>query len=219
MSVVVAAVLAALVGCGSGSEPLTNPSPRLTTDPPATEAPAGTELLAAANRALVALADEDYPALAALVSPTENLLFSPYAWVEDGAVRLTRAQVAALGTSSQVFTWGTQDGSGRPLTMTFAAYRDQFVWPRDYTTAPGVAINEHVVTGNTIANTAEFFGPTASWVEYSFPATEVPQDGDVDWENLVGPPPGYDWSALRLVLRDTADGYQLIGVVHDAWTI
>jgi len=201
-AVVAAGVLAALVGCGQ-SDPATSPSTTPSHDVLATTAPAHDELLAAANQALAALGAQDYAALAQLASPEERVLFSPYVSIDDAAVRLSPEQIAALGTSTQVLTWGTYDGSGNPITMTFAEYRTQFVWPRDYTTGAQTVVDASLVTGSRIANTAEFFGPGVHWVEYSFP---------------ISGPDEVDWSALRLVLRDTDDGYKLIGIVHDAWT-
>lgn len=208
-----------LAGCAAdGGAEATASAQAITTTPAPTGDPSlDAPLLDLADQALVALRDEDYAALAALASPDEKVVFEPYSYVTDGSLRLSPQEISQLGASSKVYTWGSWDGSGEPMTLTFADYRARFVWDRDYTEAPDVSVDSYLVGGSSLQNLAEHFGPTARWVEYSFPSTEVP-DGEDPPETTVGPP-GADWSALRLVFRETGTGYRLIGIVHDAWTI
>ncbi len=216
-----AVVCLGMAGCAAdlGGEAVT---PQATTAAPAspTSGPsADGQLLGAATQVRDALRDEDYDALAALASPDETVVFEPYSYVTDGSLRLSPQEISQLGTSSTVYTWGAYDGSGEPMDLTFADYRSRFVWDRDYTDAPSVAVDDYLVSGNSLQNLAEYFGPTARWVEYSFPATEMTDDVDPETWDYDHGPPGADWSALRLVFRATSTGYELIGVVHDSWTI
>lgn len=213
----VAVVCVGLVGCAADEDPVATTSPlRPTTVPSDSQAD---PLLGVAARARNALRDEDYTALAALTSEDEPVVFAPYSYVTDQSRRLSQQEISQLGTSSTVETWGAYDGSGQPMELDFADYRSRFVWDRDYSAAPSVAVDDYLVSGNSLLNLAEYFGPTAHWVEYSFPATEIAEDFDPEtWDYDLGPP-GADWSALRLVFRQTGTDYALIGVVHDSWTI
>ncbi|MCL2091454.1 MAG: hypothetical protein FWH11_09600 [Micrococcales bacterium] len=204
-----------LAGCADDS-PAATVSPSVTAQSdPAADDDIVDPLLDVATQVRDALRDEDYATLAALASEDEKVVFEPYSYVTDESFRLSPQEISRLGTSNKVYTWGAYDGSGHPMELSFADYRARFVWDRDYTTAPSFAVDGYLVSGNSLQNLAEHFGPTARWVEYSFPATESAEDWDPD----DYAPPGMDWSALRLVFRETGTDYRLIGIVHDGWTI
>ncbi|MDR3068830.1 MAG: hypothetical protein LBU50_04935 [Cellulomonas sp.] len=163
--------------------------------------------MAAATEVRDALRDEDYEALAAMVSPDENVVFAPHANFVDESTRLSPQEVRRLGTSSTVYSW--TDRFGDPFEMDFADYRDYHVWDRDFDDAPYVTVDDYHTSGDADLdpgwwpNVAEYFGSTAHWVEYCFPAQGEGEAG----------------TALYLVFRETATGYYLIGINHNEWVV
>lgn len=202
----------ALVACGT-PDPVPGASGTPTTPPAtvtatATSSPtvAAASLRASADAVLIALRDEDYAALSELADPA-GIRFSPYAYVDlEGNVVIPADELASLGSDTTERTWGSYDGSGEPITGTFADYREEFLWDQDYLSADEVAENTVLGSGNSMNNLAEAY-PDAEFVEYHF-------DGfDPEFEGL-------DWKSLRVVLTPTAEGgWTVVGIVHDQWTI
>ncbi|MCL2352052.1 MAG: copper amine oxidase N-terminal domain-containing protein [Firmicutes bacterium] len=162
------------------------------------------ELLDRANLVLHYLKYRDFVQLSAVVSRGRGVTFSPYAFVEDGAVTLTADKVKALDTAGK-YTWGAYDGSGNPIELCVGDYFDRFVYDRDFIQAPKIGTDTFIQTGNTISNLDEAF-PDTRFVEYNFPG-DNPDYG------------GADWASLRLVFEKTGGEWLIVGVVHDCWTI
>ncbi|MCL1941523.1 MAG: hypothetical protein FWG09_06225 [Synergistaceae bacterium] len=162
------------------------------------------ELLNHANSVLRCLKDRDYEQLASLVHKDKGVVFSPYAFVEEGAVKLTAARLKALKPSDE-FTWGAFDGSGEPMDMSVEDYFSRFVYNHDFIQAPQRGVDELIKTGNTDSNIQEVF-PRARFVEYHFPGFNPEFEG-------------IDWASLRLVFEVIDGQWALVGVVHDCWTI
>ncbi|MDR3068831.1 MAG: hypothetical protein LBU50_04940 [Cellulomonas sp.] len=175
-------------------------------------AAATTDLMAAATKVRDALRDGDYEALAAMVSPDENVAFDRFGMDIDlgpdyvhEPIRLSPQEISQLEQDawSAVYTW---EGYGEPTKTSFAEYLDSFVWDRDYDDAPYVTVDDYHSGDADLdpgpPNVAEDFGPTAHWVEYCFPA---PGEGEGE-------------TALYLVFRETATGYYLIGIINSQWT-
>lgn len=203
-------IAVALSGCnGTGAQPgASSASPTSTSSTTASPSPAGTLAAAlrdSADEILEALRDEDYEALAEAADPVAGVRFSPYAYVDiDDDVVIAADEVANLGEEDSVRTWGAFDGTGDPIEMTFADYRDRFVWDHDYLDAEQVGVNEVIATGNTLNNLAEAY-PGDSFVEYHFSGFDPQYEG-------------MDWRSLRVVMRPSSHGWTLVGIVHDEWT-
>ncbi|MCL2461458.1 MAG: copper amine oxidase N-terminal domain-containing protein [Defluviitaleaceae bacterium] len=161
------------------------------------------ELLDRANLALHYLKYQDFVQLAAIISEN-GVTFSPYAYVESGAVKLTAAQVGALKPADG-YLWGEYDGSGNPINLSVKDYFSRFVYDQDFIQAPRIGTDTLIQTGNTISNLDAAF-PGARFVEYNFPGFD-PDYG------------GADWTSLRLVFTMENGSWMLAGVVHDCWTI
>lgn len=160
----------------------------------------------AAEAVLGALAEPDLERLAELAHPERGILFSPYAHVDpEEDVVLLPEEIRELRQEDPVRIWGTFDGSGRPIEMTFAMYREEFIYDRDFRSAPEVAVDRRLGSGNTPDNIDAVF-PEATTVEYHVPGSD-PGGG------------GLDWASLRLVLIRDEGEWRLLGVVHDEWTI
>jgi hypothetical protein len=193
----------------SASVPQARPSASAAESAPPAPALEG-RLRARAARVLAALKAKDGKALAALADPIRGVRFSPYGYVDTAHdVVLGRAQLVRAMTDPTKRTWGTYDGRGTPIVETYAQYYRAFVWTHDFTTAPDVAVDHEIGSGNTISNIATAY-PKGHFVELHFPG----------FDKKLG---GMDWDSLRLVFEDEpVDGghdLMLVGIVHASWTI
>ena len=180
------------------------------TQPPGTDYPVETETQApdfrgAADLVINALAEKDMALLANFVHPQRGVRFSPYAFVREEHQVFMPGQLSDLVDSDDVYTWGTYDGSGEPIELTFSEYYDEFVYSADFADPEEMALNERIGQGNTINNISEFY-PEASFIEYHFSGFEEENEG-------------MDWESLRLVFVQENGAWWLIGIVHDEWTI
>ena len=99
--------------------------------------------------------------------------------------------------------WGTYDGTGARILLTFDDYFDKFVYDSDYINyEPNY--DSIMGTGNTYENINSIF-PDAQVVEYYTPGTEK-------YSYL-------DWKSLRLVYEMYKGKYYLVAIVHNEWTI
>lgn len=153
---------------------------------------------------LSALKSRDFANLAKYVHPTKGLRLSPYSYINSQYLVFSSSQLPNLPVDKTIYTWGTYDGSGFSIQLTFADYHKKFIFDRDYTLAPQVKYNQLIKTGNTMSNISEFY-PNAQFVEYHFPDTKAQEF--------------MDWSSLRLIFEKYQDKYYLVGIVHDYWTI
>jgi len=159
-----------------------------------------------ADQAVAALRDRDFSALAAMVGSGSGVAFSPYGYVDSAtAVTLTPAELRDPDTLNRVRVWGSFDGSGDPIEMTFADYYDAFVYDGDFAAADSVSADRRIGMGNTLDNLASEH-PDARVVEYHLPGTN-PEYG------------GMDWRSLRLVFQNNEGEWHLVAIVHDQWTI
>lgn len=165
-----------------------------------------TSMRSRAAQVLEALAAHDMVRLAALADPTEGVRFSPYAHVNESDLLLKPEQIARLWSDTTRRVWGTADGSGEPLLLTFPEYYRRFVYNADFRHAPRVAYDSLPIgRGNTPNNIPEAF-PGAHVVEYHFAGFD-PKYG------------GMDWTSLWIVLKQGGTGWYLVGLVHGSWTI
>lgn len=152
-----------------------------------------------------ALADKDLEAVAEFVHPEKGVRFSPYGYVMDEHQVFMPEVLPMLKDLDAVFTWGSYDGTGDPIELTFKDYYEEFIYSADFINAEEVAVNERVEQGNTINNIDEFF-PGSSFVEYHFSG----------FDEQYG---GMDWESLRLVFIEDNGQWFLVGIIHDQWTI
>ena len=161
-------------------------------------------LVEASLAAIQAIKNQDFLTLATMVGSV-GLRFSPYGYIRDGDQTFTAEQVRTIQAVSRIFHWGVYDGSGEPIDLSFPAYYEKFIYDVDFAQPQAIGFNTTIGTGNTINNLTEFY-PGADFVEYHFYGFD-PQYG------------GMDWRSLRLVFQPSADGYKLVGIVHDQWTV
>jgi len=174
---------------------------------PTAKPPAKQTALEFAGQVAAALQAKDLNKLANMVDPNAGVRFSPYAHIDlkKDIVLKPDALRKMSFTSMTTSTWGTFDGSGEEMKLTFAEYYKKFVYDRDFVKIGKPSENKTIKTGNTAFNFSESY-PKATFVEYHDPGTA--SSG------------GMDWSSLRIVIKqDSAGAWRLIGIVHDQWTI
>jgi hypothetical protein len=163
------------------------------------------EVALGAAEIIMALKDEDLTTLESLVHPDQGVRFSPYTYLRDEDLVFSAQRIQEILADRTVYTWGSFDGTGDPIQLTFGEYYDRFVYDVDFARPHVVGFSETIGMGNTINNIAEVY-PQAITIEYHFEGFD-PQ--------FVG----LDWRSLRLVLEEKEGIWYLVAVVHDEWTI
>lgn len=200
--ILIALLLASACSAGSAFPSPTSPGPGRLLGAAEAERLVG----ASAREALAALRARDGARLASLAHPGKGVLFSPYAYVHPADDVVLRAdELRTAFSDPKVRAWGTTDGRGDTIELTFAKYFERWVYDVDFAAAPTVAYNREVGRGNISDNTATAF-PDAVMVEQHFEQID-PRYG------------GMDWRSLRLLFEETGGAWKLVAVVHAEWTI
>lgn len=160
-----------------------------------------------ASSAIELLKQRNLRELSRLVHPVKGVRFSPYAFLHRKAnVSFTAATLPGALQETRQRVWGTYDGSGATIRLTFAEYYKRFIYDRDFATASKTSYNGGpIVQGNTHDNSFEEY-PNAIIVEYHKPGVQPEQEGT-------------DWASLRLIFEQHRGAWYLVHVVHDQWTI
>lgn len=137
--------------------------------------------------------------------PIHGIRFSPYSNValKSDQVYASTQILKAWGDVSAI-NWGTQDGKGGDILLSFPKYYEQYIYNKDYKASKKVKYNETEGTGNMIDNWLEIY-PNAIMVEYYMDGTD-PKFG------------GMDWGLLRLFFEIHHGKWWLVGIAHGEWT-
>lgn len=150
------------------------------------------------------LSTGDVEQLARWAHPTKGIRFSPYAFVGDDDLTLSRAEILAAAKSNATRRWGSYDGSGEPIELSFSDYFERFVRIPKAATAKS-AIDRVIGSGNTKNNLREVY-PGLHFVELHSPGVDPKYEG-------------MDWQSVRFVLESDGRATWIVAVVHDQWTI
>ncbi len=158
-----------------------------------------------ATEVLALLSQNNMAGLVRFVHPEKGVRFSPYSYVQpETDLVFTPQQIARFAVDSKVYTWGSFDGSGDPMQLTFKDYRKKFVTDKDYLTASdSIGYNKVLGTGNCLNNRTEVY-PKAIIVEY-YQSGKHPDYG------------GMDWGSLALVFEKYKGEWLLVAVIHNSW--
>lgn len=167
--------------------------------------PADPRLLKASNQILLALEKRNLSRIAEYVHPDECLRFSPYPTILPEHQVFCQDKLRNLPSDNTQYTWGSYDGTGKPIELTFGEYFQEFIYDVDFAHPELIGFNQAIGTGNAINNIPDFY-PGGVFVEYHFPGFD-PQYG------------GMDWRSLRLVFMRIDQEWHLVGIVHGEWTI
>lgn len=180
-------------------------SPRPTNDSDDIESPQATSAEDASKAVIAALKLADLKTLASYIHPDKGVLFSPYANINTSSAQVFQASNLPSLDDTTVYEWGSYDGSGDPINLTFRDYYKKFVYDQDFAVAESVSMNHLLGEGNTLVNIQEVF-PSSTTVDYHFSEFD-PQYGGMDWESLI------------LVLEEQKRAWYVCAVVHSQWTI
>lgn len=148
--------------------------------------------------------DRDFEALARYISPTKGVTFTPYSTISSQNVHFTVKQVGIFGRDTTKYIWGTAEGSGRTIECTPLEYIENYVYRRNYLSAPLIGVDRIVMSGNAVENVTEYY-PGCHFVDFHFPGDEKNE--------------GMDWSTLRIVFEQEGERYYVIGIINSQWTI
>ena len=158
-----------------------------------------------AKEAMSAIAKKDVARLAALVHPSAGLRISPYPYIDTKAhQQISKANVARLTSEDSPRLWGTQDGSGDPIRMSFDQYYAKYIYNKPYQDADTIGYDKVVGGGNAIYNYKEVY-PGSVMIEYFLPGSH-PDYG------------GMDWGSLILVFVELEGDWYLRSLAHGQWT-
>ncbi len=159
-----------------------------------------------AKQVIEILKNKDLEQLAEFVHPIKGVRFSPYSFINvQNDIVLKPSDLKDKFNDQTVYKWGSYDGSGEPIEMTFSEYYDKFIYDKDFANSEEYSLNKVLGIGNTLVNIEEVY-PNAEFVEFHFPGFNPEYEG-------------MDWESLRLVFEKYNDGWMLVGIIHDQWTI
>lgn len=163
------------------------------------------ELIQLGQTVLSALKSYRYDQLEEIIHPDLCLQFSPYAYLNSSNMTFCRSEIALAAASEDLLIWGSYDGTGNPINLSFEEYHEEFVYDQDYFHSLIVGYNTEVSSGNSLNNIQEIF-PGGMMIEYYFPGFD-PQYG------------GLDWRSIRLVFVQLGMDWYLTAIIHGEWTI
>lgn len=159
-----------------------------------------------ASQVLSALGTRNMRELATHVHPVKGLRFSPTVDVDpERSIVFTASELAKGLDDPRHRRWGSSDGSGEPISLSFADYYGRFVWDRDYARAAEKRYNEFGAKSTTRPNLWEVY-PNAVVVESHVPGTKPESEG-------------MDWKSLLLVFEQHDSTWYLSAIVHDQWSV
>ncbi|WP_127498674.1 PT domain-containing protein [Paenibacillus glycanilyticus] len=182
------------------AEPSLAPTPIPSSSP--TPAPTAEET---AKAIMNALKQQDTEKLSSYIHPEKGLLFSPYGHIEKDAAVTFKAGELPAWDDSKLYKWGSYDGSGEPISLTFKDYFEKFVYDKNFAEAEKVGHNEILGRGNTLVNIGEIY-PGSTYYDYYFSGFDQELSG-MDWESLI------------LVLEQHNGAWYVCAIVHSQWTI
>jgi len=159
----------------------------------------------AAKAAVNALKAKDLETLNKLIHPDKGVLFSPYAHIDTKTAVVFQADGLPSLEQENAYTWGSYDGSGEPITLSFGEYYGKFVYDKDFAAADEIGKDEVIGKGNTAVNVKDIF-PDGTFFDYYVKGTDESAEG-------------MDWASLILVLEQKDGRWYVSAVVHNQWTI
>jgi hypothetical protein len=159
-----------------------------------------------AKKAVTALKSKNMAILKELAHPDAGIRFSPYSYIDAKEDLTFKAdQLEKLFGDKSAYIWGSYDGSGEPIKLSFADLYSKFLYNHDYANPEKTGYNETFRKGNTVSNIRDIY-PESIVVNYYFSGFDSKLEG-------------MDWASLSLVFQKKGETWYLSGVVRDQWTI
>jgi hypothetical protein len=159
-----------------------------------------------AKNAIMATKNKDVIKLSSFVHLVKGIRFSPYSYVDViKDLIFSQSKIKDLFKDKTQYTWGSYDGSGEPIKLTFEEYYNRFIYDQDFANAKQIGYNQIIGKGDMINNGFEIY-PNTIIVDYHFPGFDPKYEG-------------MDWRSLRLVFEKKDEVWYIVGIIHDEWTI
>jgi hypothetical protein len=159
-----------------------------------------------ADLVLLALKNRDAAELSKYIDPQQGLRFTPYTHIDTANdLVFPLAGIPALFSSTTLYTWGSYDGSGAPINLTFSGYYAKFIYDQNFLAAPQIVFNQVLQRGNMVNNFTSAY-PQGVSIEYYLPGFNAQYNG-------------MDWESLKLVFEQNGGNWYLVGIIHEQWTI
>lgn len=140
------------------------------------------------------------------IASEEGIRFSPYTFVDVKSDKvLSREQIKTVPNDKYKYTWGTFDGSGEPMILSFQDYYKKFIMSHEFNKTTDISYNSPEQRGNIINNVDDVYKRNIT-IEY----------------HVAGVDPKYagmDWGSLKIVLQEENGEWKIVAIVHDGWTI
>lgn len=159
----------------------------------------------AAAAVIEALKESDMERLKAFIHPDKGILFSPFAHIDAEKAVTFSAEELPGENDDATYVWGSYDGSGEPIELTFGDYFKKFVYDKDFANAEQIGYDSLLGQGNTEPNLKDVY-PDSYVVDYYFSGFNEEYAG-MDWESLI------------LVLEEHQGNWYVCAIVHSQWTI
>jgi len=159
-----------------------------------------------AKETINAVKNKDMKALSNLAHPDKGIRFSPYCYVDAKKDLVFKPdQLEKLLSDKTTYTWGSFEGSGEAIKLTFGDYYKKFLYNHDYAKPEKTGYNEILGKSNTVNNIRDVYAESIV-VEYYFSGFDPKVEG-------------HDWASLNLVFERKGETWYLSGLVRNMWTI
>ncbi|MBN2285755.1 MAG: hypothetical protein JXI43_04865 [Tissierellales bacterium] len=167
----------------------------------------GNHIVLEALKIMDLLKNKDADSLAAFISPTNGVRFSPYSTVDLSRhiVFSSQDDIINMFENTSLYDWGNYDGTGDAILLSFNDYYSRFIYDAEFLNAPFISVNTFSEL-NQIHNNINEIYPGHAVVEFHFSGFDPLYNG-------------MDWKSLILVFETSGDMWYLVGIIHSEWTI
>lgn len=159
-----------------------------------------------ADKLIHAISIKDSKTISRYVHPNKGIRFTPYTYVSlENDLIFSKEKMLYFFEDTKQYIWGQYHGSGKGIKLTPSEYYKEFIYSKDFKSAPQVGYNKVLSKGNMYENQFKIYDDPII-VEYYFPGFN-PKYG------------GMDWISLRLVFENYKGEWRLTGIINNQWTI
>lgn len=159
-----------------------------------------------ADELINAIKDKNAEMIADYVHPVKGVRFTTYTTVStENDLVISKEDMVNFFKDENLYNWGCYDGSGEEIKLTPSQYYEKFIYTEDFINEAEIGYNEVLSKGNMVENQFDVY-ENAIVVEYYIP--EINPEFE-----------GLDWQSLRLVFEEYEGNWELVGIIHNQWTI
>jgi hypothetical protein len=172
---------------------------------PVLDGPHSAEALACDAATLAALKANDGVRLSKIAHPTKGIRFMAWAFPQDGQVVLDAAALERAPKDPTVRTWGPLDNADDVIQMTFAQFRQRYLYDKDYASLAPAAVN----------TTADFEAPSwnLDWLRESY-REAFPAGSVMEHRSPPTNADAADWSVLRIICEPHEGRHYAVAISH-----